>query len=448
MIRTMGLSAAWLTVLVSANVSATGLLDAYQSALQNDPTMLAARHELAAGQQAPVIARAGLLPNVSITANRSKNSGDRSLALGGAAQALDYRSAQDALTLRQPLYNFESYVRYQQGWVQSEYSEAIFSKKKGELAIRVASAYFDLLLASEKLAFSNAEVTSFADQRKLAQRRNAAGEGTLTEIAETDARLAIAEANRIDAMDQVSLARLALEEMTRVPVGELRMLKRRFEPEGLFGQSVMEWSSMALEKSHEIAVQRKLLESAAMDVDRSRAGHLPRLDFVASISRTESDTLNSLGEQATVRSTGVQLTIPLFAGLGVSAQTDQAVANRERTAAELDATVSKVELEVRRWFLATRTGVTKIAAYERAVDASMVAVEGTKRGMSAGIRTNTDVLDSQRLLYSALRDWAQTRYEFLTSLLKLKATAGSLTAADIAEIDMLLEPSQSGSGNH
>ena len=40
----------------------------------------------------------------------------------------------------------------------------------------------------------------------------------------------------------------------------------------------------------------------------------------------------------------------------------------------------------------------------------MVAVEGSRRGMSAGIRTNTDVLDAQRTLYSALRDRAQARY--------------------------------------
>ena len=70
----------------------------------------------------------------------------------------------------------------------------------------------------------------------------------------------------------------------------------------------------------------------------------------------------------------------------------------------------------------------------------MVAVEGSRRGMSAGICTNTDVLDAQRTLYSALRDRAQALYEFLTSTLRLKAAAGSLTNQDIAGTDLLLEP--------
>lgn len=440
MTKTLCVSAACLIGLISANVSAVGLLDVYQTAMLNDPTLRAARYELEAGQKVPTISRAGLLPNVSLSMNRSANSGDRSYTSGALPENLDYRSTQDVLSLRQPLYNFENYARYQQGWVQSEYSEAVFKKKEAELTVRLASTYFDVLLAAEKLAFSDAEVASFTDQNKSAQRRYSAGEGTLTDIAETDARLAVAQANRVDAMDQVLVARRALQEMTREPIGDLLKLKRDFELDSVRRLSEDEWVSNAIGKSPEIAIQRKLLESANWDVDRSRAGHMPRLDFVASISRTKSDTLNTLDQKSNVRSVGVQLTIPLFSGLGVSAQIEQAVANRERSAAELDAVVGKVEAEVRRSYLATRTGVTKMAAYARAVDASTVAVDGTKRGLSAGIRTNTDVLDAQRLLFSTLRDWAQTRYEFLTSFIKLKATTGVLTTADIAEIDMLLEP--------
>lgn len=436
-----------LMLVLSSHASALGLMDAYQGALANDPTLRAARHERDAGQQALPIARAGLLPNLSLSSNRANIRGDRSLLTPGSpSQDLDYRSVQDTLSLRQPLINVESVLRYRQGGVESEYSEAVFSQKEGELAVRVASAYFDLLLATEKLAFSEAEVASFNDQLKLTQRRSSAGEGTLTEIAETSARLAIAEANRADAIDQMSVARRALEAMTGQPMGALRVLKQKLPPLDVQPASEDEWVSIALERSPEIAAQRKLLELAAMDIDRNRAGHLPRLDFVASVSKSESDTLSTVNQESNIRSAGLQLTIPLFAGMGVVAQTDKAAANRERASAELDAMINKVQLDVRRWFLATRTGVAKVAAYERAVDANMVAVEGTRRGMAAGIRTNTDVLDAQRLLFSALRDRAQTRYEFFTSRLKLKATAGSLTANDITELDLLLEPARSGSG--
>ncbi len=426
-------------MLMSSLAAGTGLLDAYQSAALNDATLRAARHERDSGRLAPDIARAALLPNLSIFSSRSTNTGDRSFSTGVPSQSLDYRAAEDRLTLRQPLLHYEGYKRYQQGEVQAEYSDALFSKKEMELAIRVAAAYFDLLAANEKLALADAEITAFSDQRRAAQRRNAAGEGTLIEIAETDARLGIAEANRADAVDQVALAQRTLEEMTGKPIGEVRSLKRALAVADLQPTSLEEWLSIAVEKNPEIVAQRKLLEASGMDIERTRAMHWPRLDLVASYSKTESDTINTLNQQANVRSVGLQLTIPIFAGFGVAAQTSQAQANRERAAAELEVAIGKVKLDVRRWFMTARTGLAKVTAYDRAVTSSAVTVDGMSRSMSAGVRTNTDVLDAQRALFSVQRDRAQARYEQLMSVLKLKAAAGTFSERDIVAVDAQLE---------
>ena len=285
---------------------------------------------------------------------------------------------------------------------------------------------------------ADAEVLAFGDQYRLAQRRKSGGEGTVTEIAESESRLRVAEAGRVDAMNQLSVAKRVLEGITGKPAGDLRLLRKDYTPVRMQPQNLDEWLNIASEKNPEILAQRKVLESASLDVDRNRAGHLPRLDLVASVSNTENDTVNTLNQKIHTRSLGLQLNVPLFAGWKVSAQTDQAIANRERSSAELDAVVSKVLVEVTRQFLATQTGIGKVAAYAKAVEAGHVAVEGTKKGMAAGIRTNTDVLDAERLLFSARRDLAQSRYDFLASKLKLKAAAGILSGQDVADIDMLL----------
>jgi outer membrane protein TolC len=81
-----------------------------------------------------------------------------------------------------------------------------------------------------------------------------------------------------------------------------------------------------------------------------------------------------------------------------------------------------------------------VAAYDRSVTSGTVTVDGMRRGMAAGVRTNTEVLDAQRLLFSVLRDRAQARYEHLASSLKLKAAAGVLSESDITEVDKQLEP--------
>lgn len=419
--------------------AAMGLLDAYRSARQNDPILRAARHERDAGLEAPAIARAALLPNVSIFSSRSTNTGDRSFGGNVPGQSLDYRATQDSLSLRQPLLNYESYVRYQIGGVQADYSGVLYGKKEVEMMVRVASAYFDVLLAAEKLAFSDAEVAAFSDQHIAAQRRRTAGEGTLIDVAETEARLAIAEATRADLVDQLSLARRTLEEITGKAVGEVKSLKGDFVPPTVQPANLEDWLAIAAEKNPDILAQRKLLDGAQLEVDRARAQHIPRLDFVASYNRTENDTLNTLNQQANIRSAGVQLTIPIFSGFGVVAQGRQAAANRERVVAEVDAARSRAQLEVRRWFMASRTGVIKASAYDRAVTSGTVTVDGIRRGQAAGVRTNTEVLDAQRLLFMTLRDRAQARYDLLANVLKLKAAAGTLSEKDIVEIDARLE---------
>ncbi len=375
-------------VLWSSGVLAAGLLDAYSAARQNDPTFRAARYERDAGQYAIAIGRSGLLPNISVTGSYSKNAGERTSTIVDVSQSLDYYDKVISIALRQPLFNYDSFVRYQQGGVQAAYSDAVFDRKEAELAVKVAGAYFDALLAMDKLALADAEIAAYGAQRKLAERRRKGGEGTVTEVAEAESRLQLARAGRADALDRVAVAMRKLEGITGTPMGDLWILRPDFVPTGVRPGQLEEWYQLAQDNNPEIRAQRKAYEMASLEVNRSRAGHMPQLDFVARATRSENETISTLNQKTAVTAVGVQLNFPLFAGGRVSALTGQAVANRERTQAELDATVNEVLVEVKRQFMAVETGVSKVAAYEKAVDASLVAAEGTMRGMAAGIRTN------------------------------------------------------------
>ncbi len=432
--------AACALALWSSGVLAAGLLDAYQAARQNDPTFRAARYERDAGQYAIDLGRAALLPTVAITGSFSKNQGERESTRSSLNQDLDYREQVAAITLRQPLFNYDSFVRYQQGGVQAAFSDAVFDRKEAELAVKLSSAYFEVLFSMERLALTDAEIAAYRAQRELAERRRKGGEGTVTEVAEAESRLQLARAGRADAVDRLSVATLRLESMTGQPMAPLWLLRPDFLPGGVQTGSLEEWSTVAQDNSAEIRSRRKSLEFASLDVDRNRAGHYPQLDLVARASRAENETISTLNQKDTIHAVGVQLNIPIFSGGRVNALTNQAVANRERARAELEAAVNEVLIEVRRQFMAVDTGGGKIAANQKAVDASAVAVEGTMRGMKAGIRTNTDVLDAERVMFVAKRDLAQSRYEYLLSVLQLKAAAGVLAEKDVAEIATLLLP--------
>ncbi len=66
-------------------------------------------------------------------------------------------------------------------------------------------------------------------------------------------------------------------------------------------------------------------------------------------------------------------------------------------------------------------------------------MEATQAGFEVGTRTIVDVLDEQRDMFRAERDFAQARYAYILNHLSLRQAAGRLQESDIVEINNLLE---------
>ena len=86
-----------------------------------------------------------------------------------------------------------------------------------------------------------------------------------------------------------------------------------------------------------------------------------------------------------------------------------------------------------------QNGLSQVKALEAAEVSSNSALESNRLGYEVGVRINIDVLNAQQQLYSTRRDLAKARYDTLVNGLKLKAAAGTLTEADLAALNALLE---------
>jgi outer membrane protein, protease secretion system len=155
---------------------------------------------------------------------------------------------------------------------------------------------------------------------------------------------------------------------------------------------------------------------------------------VASASKNNSDTTNTINQNTNSRSIGVQLNIPLYSGGSVSAATSQAVSNHEKAQADLDAKTSQVLVELRKQYNLTVSGVSRIAAAEKSLSSARLLIEATQKSVKGGMRTNLDVLTAQQQFFEAKRDLALSRYNYLLSFLRLRYSAGTLALADLQEI--------------
>ena len=81
----------------------------------------------------------------------------------------------------------------------------------------------------------------------------------------------------------------------------------------------------------------------------------------------------------------------------------------------------------------------QVDALKQALKSSNSALKATQKGVEVGVRTNLDLLDSQQQYFSTQRDYSFAKYNYLLSLLNLKAAAGILSKADIEQLDLLLK---------
>ena len=414
---------------------AINLQQAYDAALRNDPTYRSAFQDSEAGKEYAVIGRAGLLPQVSANYSASKNRADltQPTILGTQTTHPVYYSHAEGVQLRQTLFNLDALARYKQGKAQSAYAEAQFSSMGQDLIVRVAGGYFDAAQSAEQVLLATAQRDSQQEQLAANKRLFAQGEGTRTDVLETQARLDLTEAQLIEALDNQKTALASLAAMVGEPVAAIDLLGKSFPLRPLEPSTLEAWQQLALERNPDLQAQRFAIESNRQEINKSRAGHYPKVDFVAGYSMSKSDTLTTLNQDSTSRSIGVQINVPLYAGGAVSATTRQSVAGFEKAKAELDLRTSKVAVEVGKQFSLVKSSIARIAALDRAVESAQLLIVATEQSIKGGVRINVDLLNARQQLYTSKRDLAQARYTYLLAKLRLQAAAGTLGVDDVAD---------------
>ncbi len=412
------------------------LEQALAAALRYDPTYLSATHEQSASREARVIGRANLLPNVSANYSRSNIEADRTIrsATGPVTDKPSYLSESQSLTLRQPLFNLEAYARYQQGNAQADYGEAVFSAKTQDLYVRLFSAYADTLLASDQIRLATSQRDALKENQQANQRMFESGASTKTDMLETKARYELSEAELLEAENNLDIARRKLASITGPADSPLPQLGSEFRFLSLEYQDYARWEQIALEQNASLIAQRHQVTYAEQELKRAQAGHLPKLDLVAGYTDSKADSLLTFNQESRLRSIGVQMAIPLYAGGSVDAGVRQATASLERARSELAAKTEEVLQEVRRQHRLFSSSRARIDALASAEQSSLQVIEATRKSIAGGVRINLDLLNAEKQLYTTRRDLAQARYGHLVAYLKLRLAAGVLTGDDLLSL--------------
>lgn len=420
-------------------VQAGGLIDVYTIARSQDTDIRQAEANYNASAQARPIARAALLPQINLSAETSDNTQETEGQTFGVAGAdVDFNSHGYSLRLTQPLYNHQFYVQLRQAKNTVAKAQIELDKSKQDLIIRVTELYFNVLAAQDDLRFATAEKDAINRQREQAENRFEVGLVPITDVKEAQSSYDRAVAREIDAQIALELAIDALAVVTGERITGLKTLSPRMQLLRPDPDSVTDWVNTALNQNLSILTNEYDTKIAKQEIKRNKSQHLPTIDIVASYNDSDSGGLT--GSRKTEDSRiGLELNFPIFEGGRTYYQTKESEYLYQAALQANEKIRREITRDTRNAYHNVVAGVSRVNAFNKAVESAEVAAEATQAGFEVGTRTSVDVLLALRTVYEAQRDYSRSRYDYLLDTLRLKRSAGTLSADDLLQIDNWLE---------
>ena len=425
------------SLLLAGSVAAADLLQVYREALVNDAQYAAARATVEAGREKLPQGLAGLLPTIGGTANTVWNENEYS-PRNLPNWSRDFNSNSWNVNLTQPLFRWQNIVQYGQAQWQVAQAEANFAQASQELILRVAQAYFDVLYAEENLKAVRAAKRSIAQQLEQAKKNFEVGTATITDTHEAQSRYDLASAQELAGENDLQVKQYALRVLVGKDVGALSRLRAEATLQPPQPASMEKWVEAAENDSFTVQAQQAAVEVASREVERMRAGHYPTLDAVANYGTNNAFSSNTRMETE-AHNIGLQLTIPIFQGGAVNSRAREAAANRNAAASSLENSRRTASLAAKQAYLGVVNGLAQVGALKAALVSSTSALESNKLGYEVGVRINIDVLNAEQQVYVTTRDLAKARFDTLLAQLRLKASVGALSEADLERINPLFE---------
>jgi len=422
----------------SAPARAQSLPALYEAAIRHDAAFQSARAQYAASLARADQAFAGLLPSVSLSAGYSESQFKNYSPLA----ARDIVNQTATLSAVQPLYRPGNLLGWEQALRQKVQARVQFDNAAQDLMLRLSQAYFDVLAATDTLAFVQAQKAAVAEQLASAKRNFEVGTATITDTREAEARFDLVGAQEIAADNDLRVKRLALDTLVGRANTAPLTLRAPLELSRLEPADLQFWIIRSSDASPAVQQARLGFEIARLEVDKARAAGKPTVDLTVSHNQTrapDGTTSSPAGTRNHTSTIGVNFSMPLFSGYAIENRIKESLALQTKAEADLEAARRSVAQGVRSAWFGVVSGLGQVKALEAAERSSQLALDANRLGYQVGVRINIDVLNSQSQLFQTKRDLAVARYNLLLGGLRLRQAAGLLSAQDLSEVGAALD---------
>lgn len=438
-----------LGIISSINVvSATDLLDVFHQAQSSDPTYQKAEATYKSAETSIGQARAAFLPNLGLTGSYGRQKVDTTTnadfapnqgGLAGANKS-NQSTTEGTLTLKQSLFDWSAFKKYSQAKLSVKQAAAQYAAAEQDLILRTAQAYFGVLTAEDVLRYTASQKKQLYRSLEVARQRYKVGLDAITSVYDAQAKYDATKANYIAKANDLADKKESLREITGTLYSSLSAMKSSIPLLSPNPASIDEWTNTALDQNLDLMAARFGAEAAHENVKATFAGHLPTLDLNGTYDDTQTRNLDTDSGKSEAKTAGgnVTLTVPIFAGGGVSYQTRQAEYDYQAAMADMDIAHRKTVASARQSYLGVLAEISQIRADKQAIKSARASLASNEAAYKVGTRTIVDVLTAQSALYDAETKYASDRFQYVINYLTLKQAAGTLNEQDVMNVNSWL----------
>ncbi len=410
----------------------TSLREAMAQAYATNPDILVERANLRATDENVPIARAAGLPTARSTAGYTENTYNSNY--NGVSPV---RQVTAGLNLSAPIYSggtVSNSIRAADARVAA--GQANLRTVEANLFTDVVSAYMNVI-RDEAIARLNQQNVNVLDVNLRATKdRFEVGDLTRTDVAQSEARLAIARGQLQSAQAQLIASRETYLRVVGAPPGDLDSPPPLPGLPGDVGGAV----TVAMEENPSLDAAGKAAKAAEYDVKAARGSRLPTVSLGTTSNyfnnlRSGGLQLGGTGVEAQTdgiaTSAGVSLSLPLFQGGAPAARVRQAKARQSAALETVTSTERNVIANVRSAFASYRSSLEVIESSRVAVDANRLSLEGVRAENSVGTRTILDILNAEQELLNSQVTYVRAERDAYVAGFALLASMGRAEAADL-----------------
>ena len=293
------------------------------------------------------------------------------------------------------------------------------------LKLNVMAFYMQVLYGKEQVEIARRQKELSSEQLQKTRQLYENGRIAEAEVYESQAQLALDEANLTQAETDLSLSLLTLAQALEIEDDddfEISSPETFFEGQNLELDAPQATIAQALLNQPSMEAARLRLQKSHFDLKASKSAWYPSLSFFAGYSNGlyhyfgDNYPNTPVGEQLKRNSRaqlGVSLNIPIFNGMKTKYRvkmTELSIADQQLN---LENTEKSLRKEIKQAYGNAKAAKQKMEASANSLDASRIAYEYAQAGFEMGKKTLLELNESKTRFHRAESDLLQARYEYL-----------------------------------